>query len=227
MNAPWLPASYRQRNDRALPEDHCSTSTPADLGSGKIPQDHPKTGGIGSLTPLRVPPASPMTDSAWIRAALERFERPLVLHARRLTGDLEQARDAVQETFLRLVKERREAVEPHLAEWLFTVCRNVALDMRRKGRGMERTEGEYAGGEPEPIAVVATDEQRGRVLELLEGLPARQQEVLRLRFQAGLTYKEIQRVTGDSIGNVGYLIHVGIRSLRERLAGDALEEVAS
>jgi RNA polymerase sigma factor (sigma-70 family) len=172
-----------------------------------------------------------MTDATWIRAALDRFERPLVLHARKVTGDLEQARDAVQETFLRLVRERREAVEPHLAEWLFTVCRNVALDMRRKGSVMERTEGERAdlraGVEPEPIAVLAADEQRSRVLELLDGLPARQQEVLRLRFQAGLTYKEIQRVTGDSLGNVGYLIHVGIRSLRERMAGDALEEVAS
>ena len=51
--------------------------------------------------------------------------------------------------------------------------------------------------------------------------------MLRLRFQAGLTYKEIQRVTGHSLGNVGYLIHVGIRTLRARLAGDALEEVAS
>ena len=172
-----------------------------------------------------------MTDSAWIRAALDRYERPLVLHARRLTGDLEQARDAVQETFLRLVKERRDAVEPHLAEWLFTVCRNVALDMRRKGTGMERTDGERANqrasGEREPVAVLAAQEQRSRVLELLDGLPARQQEVLRLRFQVGLSYKQIQRVTGDSLGNVGYLIHVGIRSLRERMAGDALEEVAS
>ena len=66
-----------------------------------------------------------------------------------------------------------------------------------------------------------------KALSMLDGLPPRQQEVLRLRFQAGLTYKEIQRVTGHSLGNVGYLIHVGIRTLRERLAGDALEEVAS
>jgi RNA polymerase sigma factor (sigma-70 family) len=179
----------------------------------------------------RPPPLVPMTDSAWIRAALERYERPLVLHARRVTGEEERARDAVQETFLRLVRERREAVEPHLAEWLFTVCRNVALDMRRRERVMERTDGERAderpGGEPEPVAVLEQDERRGRVLALLERLPARQQEVLRLRFQAGLTYKEIQRVTGHSLGNVGYLIHVGIRTLRERLAGDALEEVAS
>jgi RNA polymerase sigma-70 factor (ECF subfamily) len=171
-----------------------------------------------------------MTDSTWIRATLERYERPLVLHARRLTGDLEQARDAVQETFLRLVRERREAVEPHLAEWLFTVCRNVALDMRCKERVM-RTDAQGAddrpGRELEPVVLLEADERRGRVLALLEQLPARQQEVLRLRFQGGLTYQEIQRVTGDSLGNVGYLIHVGIRSLRERLAGDALEEVTS
>jgi RNA polymerase sigma-70 factor (ECF subfamily) len=172
-----------------------------------------------------------MTESTWIRAALERYERPLIAHARGVTGDLERARDAVQETFLRLVRARREEVEPHLAEWLFTVCRNVALDMRRRERVMERTDGrvvdERPGGEPGPVAVLEQDERRGRVLALLDGLPPRQQEVLRLRFQAGLTYKEIQRVTGHSLGNVGYLIHVGIRTLRARLAGDALEEVAS
>lgn len=172
-----------------------------------------------------------MSDPSWIRAALERYERPLIGHARGVTGDLERARDAVQETFLRLVRARREEVEPHLAEWLFTVCRNVALDMRRRERVMERTDGQLVdgrpGGEPDPVAVLEADERRGRVLALLDRLPAKQQEVLRLRFQAGLTYKEIQRVTGHSLGNVGYLIHVGIRTLRERLAGDALEEVAS
>ena len=48
-----------------------------------------------------------------------------------------------------------------------------------------------------------------------------------LRFQGGLSYAQIAEVTGDSLGNVGYLIHVGIKTLRERLAGDALEELAS
>ena len=171
-------------------------------------------------------------DPSWrIEATLERYERPLILHARRVTGETERARDAVQETFLRLVRARREEVEPHLAEWLFTVCRNVALDMRRRESVMERTDGDHTderpAGEPGPVAVLEQDERRGRVLALLERLPPKQQEVLRLRFQAGLTYKEIQRVTGHSLGNVGYLIHVGIRTLRARLAGDALEEVAS
>jgi RNA polymerase sigma-70 factor (ECF subfamily) len=48
-------------------------------------------------------------------------------------------------------------------------------------------------------------------------LPDSQQEVIRLRFQEGFSYKEISRITGFSVGNVGYLLHVGLKSLRGRL----------
>jgi len=172
-----------------------------------------------------------MNDPSWIRAALERFEGPLILHARRFTGDLERARDAVQETFLRLCEQAREEVEPHLAEWLFTVCRHVAMDIRRKDRGSpERANGseelERASAEPGPQELVAARESGSRVLALLATLPEKQQEVLRLKFQGGLSYKEIQRATGHSLGNVGYLVHVGLSSLRERLARDRIEEVS-
>jgi RNA polymerase sigma-70 factor (ECF subfamily) len=40
---------------------------------------------------------------------------------------------------------------------------------------------------------------------------------LRLRFQDELSYKEISAVTRHSVSNVGFLIHVGIRRLRDRL----------
>ena len=42
--------------------------------------------------------------------------------------------------------------------------------------------------------------------------------MLRLKFRHGLSYKEISRVTQESIGNVGWLIHTGIKKLREELA---------
>src|SRR5438552_729867 len=74
------------------------------------------------------PPSSP----DWVRSAVERFEGSLTRYAVRLTGDLERARDVVQETFLRLCTENQLKVQEHLAEWLFTVCRNHALDEQRK-----------------------------------------------------------------------------------------------
>ena len=66
----------------------------------------------------------PSADEEWVRAAVGRFEGPLTLYATRLLRDVEAARDVVQETFLRLCTQDRAQVESHLAEWLFTVCRN-------------------------------------------------------------------------------------------------------
>ena len=57
-------------------------------------------------------------DPNWIRATLERYERPLVLYATRLTGDSEQAQDVVQETFLRLCRldeTQRAGIEERLS----------------------------------------------------------------------------------------------------------------
>ena len=40
---------------------------------------------------------------------------------------------------------------------------------------------------------------------------------MRLKFQNGLSYKEISRVTELSVSNVGYLIHTAIQKLRQQL----------
>src|SRR5881628_2699146 len=68
----------------------------------------------------------------WMRSVLVQYEGPLLRYATRITGDLDRARDIVQDTFLRLCRERPERLNSHLAQWLFTVCRNRALDVAKK-----------------------------------------------------------------------------------------------
>ena len=81
--------------------------------------------------------------------------------------------------------------------------------------------------EPSPPVAAADRETGGTVLRLLAGLPPNQQEVVRLRFQSGLSYKEIAEVTRLSVTNVGFLIHTAIKTLREKLnAGSAREPQA-
>ena len=41
--------------------------------------------------------------------------------------------------------------------------------------------------------------------------------MIRLKFQHGLSYKQIAEVTQLSVSNVGFLIHTGLKALRERL----------
>ena len=160
-------------------------------------------------------------DGAWVHAAVDRFERPLTLYASRLLGDAEAARDVVQETFLRLCVQDRAALEPRLAEWLFTVCRNKALDVLRKESRMTRLSDEQAGccvsADPTPAETAERRDAAAQVLDLLETLPPNQREVIRLKFQNGFSYEEISRISGHSVSNVGYLIHIGLKTLRGRL----------
>ena len=72
--------------------------------------------------------------------------------------------------------------------------------------------------EPGPPDVLEAREATARVLDLLDTLPQGQREVIRLKFQNGFSYQEIARISGHSVGNVGYLIHVGLKAIRGKLA---------
>lgn len=160
--------------------------------------------------------------SVWVRAAVRRFEGPLTLYAARFLGDTERARDVVQETFLRLCRQKRAQVADRLAEWLFTVCRNRALDVLKKERRMTRLSEEQmqlrTSPEPGPPDLVEHADSAARVLRLLNALPANQRDVIRLKFQNGFSYREISRISGHSVTNVGYLIHTGLKTIRAQLA---------
>jgi RNA polymerase sigma-70 factor (ECF subfamily) len=160
-------------------------------------------------------------DNGWIEQALERYERPLVRYAMRLTGDADAARDVVQDTFLRLCRAERQKVEQGLGPWLYTVCRNRALDLvRREKRVVKLDEQvtaapESAGGGP--AAATGKSELRSLVLEALCALSAQHQEAFRLKFQDDLSYREIGRVMGVSLGQVSKLIAVALAAVRDRL----------
>lgn len=158
--------------------------------------------------------------STFVREALVRHEAALMRYARSLTGDAERARDVVQETFLRLWQADRDVIGERLAPWLFTVCRNHALDVARRevrmqpvvGAALEETRADEGDT---PLGEALRKEATSRLLTGMAELPANQREVVRLKFQAGLSYKEISEVTGLSVGNVGYLLHHAIKALRD------------
>ena len=70
--------------------------------------------------------------------------------------------------------------------------------------------------EPSPAALAEQRDSAGRILGFLAELPENQQETLRLKFQNGLSYREISQITGLSISNVGVLIHTGLKTLRKK-----------
>jgi len=159
--------------------------------------------------------------SAQLESLMRRHERPLVRYAARITGDVERARDVVQDTFTRLLSTRRRPENNHVAQWLFAVCRNRALDVLRKEKRMSRLSEEQiaiqADGDPAPPAVAQRREEVSSLMTAVADLPDMQQEVVRLKFQNGFTYRQIAEITGRSASNVGFLLHSALKTIRRKL----------
>ncbi len=161
--------------------------------------------------------------SAWLRGVVRQYEQPLIAFAARILGDPELARDVVQDTFVRLGESgpwQFESGDP--AKWLFKVCRNRAVDLCRRTKRLSfvdqaELESEPAGGES-PAEAVARRDDAATLLRLVASLPPRQQEVIQLRFQNDLSYREIAEVIGTSESNVGVTLHTALKTLRERRA---------
>jgi RNA polymerase sigma-70 factor (ECF subfamily) len=73
-----------------------------------------------------------------------------------------------------------------------------------------------AGDAPSPAASVEVRDDVRNLLSLLSALPENQREVVRLKFQNQMSYREISQLTRLTETNVGFLLHTAIKTLRRR-----------
>jgi len=154
------------------------------------------------------------------------LESPLLAYSIRLTRDREVAEDIVQEAFMRLHAQFEEVREPR--KWLYRTVHNLALNHQRDnakivalGPGeVEGTSGAAEASDPQPLPdeQIVRLESIGLVRLSIEILDERSRELIRLKFNDGLSYREIAERTGLSTGNVGYILHHAIKAIAEELA---------
>jgi RNA polymerase sigma-70 factor, ECF subfamily len=131
-------------------------------------------------------------------------------------GNRATAEDLTSSTFEKAWKARHRYREDRasVATWLLAIARNVAIDHFRRARPeVELDEAEPSG---EPAIEDALDRRRdlGRLAALLGRLPAREREVLALKYGADATNRAIAGITGLSESNVGTILHRTIAGLR-------------
>ncbi|MGB0327826.1 MAG: RNA polymerase sigma factor [Akkermansiaceae bacterium] len=165
----------------------------------------------------------------FVTQALRDYESSLLCYATTFLHDIERARDVVQDTFIRLYQQDIEKFKDGLKAWLFTVCRNRSLDVIRKEKRIIGLEEEQVSRLP---STKRTPSERADLLERVDQvhsalgrLSENQREVILLKFEQGLSYDEISVVTGLSSGNVGFLLHTGLKRLRSFLPEDLLRNL--
>ena len=165
----------------------------------------------------------------WVLDALDQFESRLLRYAQRLLGDGcgsagDESRDVVQFVFLRLCDQSPEVIGDRLAQWLYIVCRNKALDvLRASGRvgwAVPTTGHEDGGHSPpysrecDPAEVVEQSDLHALLRRLIEELPRSQREVIDL-WSDGFSYGQISEITSQTEGHIRVLVHRGLKAIRE------------
>jgi RNA polymerase sigma factor (sigma-70 family) len=177
-----------------------------------------------------MPDSDANADSERLQTLMRRFEIPLLQFATRIIGDRERAQDVVQETFMKYQRngatlhspspKDRGAADKEPATWLFTVCRNGALNVCRKEKRMmyldEESIESRESEQPMPFERLEQKEAAGFLLRIVATLPPRQQEVIQLKFQNDLSYQQIAEITKTTANNVGVLLHTALKTLRQR-----------
>lgn len=106
--------------------------------------------------------------------------------------------------------------------WLFTIAHRRLVDHYRRDRPTWPldTAREIPADGPNPLTEVVQNERKAHLARLVESLDEEKQELLRLRFAAELTYREIGEIVGRSEGAVKMAIHRLLRRLEDAWEGD-------
>jgi RNA polymerase sigma-70 factor (ECF subfamily) len=156
-------------------------------------------------------------EDAALDLLMARYETPLFQFLLGVLRDHHQAEDALQETFVRAL-ERLDDVDPdHLRGWFFTVAYHQAMLARRRQK-VRRTAPleaqEVPDPAPDPLQVVAREDEKQRLQALLELLPPAQQEVIRQRLWEGKRFREIAAELDCPLNTALARMHDGLKRLR-------------
>jgi RNA polymerase sigma-70 factor (ECF subfamily) len=150
----------------------------------------------------------------------DRCVRRVFRHVLYMVNDVDLAEDLTEQTFLRALEaihryERRGL--PFLA-WLLRIVRNLYLNDQRVQRNNSSIRKNWDGGivvSPESYCEAKLDgEEVWRAVRALDG---DQRQVIVLRFMDGLSYADVARVLGKSVGAVRVAQYRALRALRRRL----------
>ncbi len=153
------------------------------------------------------------------------LESPLLSYALRLVGQPSVAEDLVQEAFMKLHEQFAEVREPR--RWLYRTVHNLALNHRRDSAKLVALSpptpdpsgvSDFSDPQPLPDEQIARLEGIGLVRLSLETLDDRSRELIRLKFNEDLSYKQISERTGLKVGHVGYLLHHALKTIADELA---------
>jgi len=173
-------------------------------------------------------------DRAAFSELVQRYGDSVLGYLHHMTGNRDQAEDLFQETFKKVHEKGHTFRGEHFKSWLFTIATRTAIDgARRRKRphtislnqevDCESPEGPTlaavmaADDAPDPADELVREEQKAQVRQAIEALPVKQRATLVLAYYQQLSYREVARVLGCSIGTVKTQMSRALGTLARKL----------
>jgi RNA polymerase sigma-70 factor (ECF subfamily) len=171
-------------------------------------------------------------DAGLLDTLIVRYQHRLLRYLLYLTSNREQAEDLFQEVWMRvLLRGSQFNGQARFDTWLFTVARNLVIDLRRKRTMSSLDEMFEANGDDDrasgieieadgqsPFDQYANGEDRDRLAGALLQMEPLYREVLVLRFHEELSLEEISKVTRAPLSTVKSRLYRGLASMKPKLA---------
>jgi RNA polymerase sigma factor (sigma-70 family) len=177
----------------------------------------------------RLPAARPDAENEsrpsakWLEEAFARYQDELLGMLYYVVGNSEDARDALQEAFIKCWKHQEDLVEVRNPRaWIFRVALNAGRDARgaawRRHRRPLQDEGkQLVGGEGRPETAAIRSEQVNMVRAAIGQLRPEEQEVFLLRQDGQMTYDQIAETIGIPVGTAKTRMRLALQRLREAM----------
>lgn len=169
-------------------------------------------------------PADSCDGATALEQAFARYQGEILGTLFYLVGNQEDARDALQETFIKCWRHRDQVgLIENLRAWIFRIALNTGRDLRssawrRRRQAMSGEETMIESAAASPVSCAEHREDLERVKQALRNLRPEEQEVFLLRQNGQLTYDEIAATVGLPTGTVKTRMRLALSKLRAALA---------
>jgi RNA polymerase sigma-70 factor (ECF subfamily) len=171
-------------------------------------------------------------DAGLLDQLIVRYQHRLLRYLLYLTSNREQAEDLFQEVWMRvMIRGAQFNGKARFDTWLFTVARNLVIDLRRKRTMSSLDEMFEASGDddrpmgieiatdsPSPFDQYSSEESRVRLASALLQMEPLYREVLVLRFHEDMSLEEIANVTRAPLSTVKSRLYRGLASMKPKLS---------
>jgi RNA polymerase sigma-70 factor (ECF subfamily) len=172
-------------------------------------------------------------DSVAMETLFLRYRQSVYSWLLRMTGDAAEAEDIYQDVWLKVIRHAADYRSGSFRAWLWQIVRNKATDRMRKmspslildspisaeGEGEETIVDQLSDDRAADALMQIEEVERQRVVcEAIEALPMAQREVVLLRINGELSFKEIADMLAAPMGTVLARMHKAVKSLKDTLA---------